>query len=276
MEGNQRVLLPGLLVLISVIYAAHSVSVSFDSSNVAEHCKEGKVIPSTYVPRGTEYEIGNLTVYESPNRSAKRLVIAVYDIFGTQNKNINEVVDMLAEMYDFRVVLPDFYRGFPWDQHDFPPADQSQFDRWLETNASWDIAKWDVYTVMNHFATRENISEVAIWGTCWGGLISLRAASEISEIKAAGLVHPSWVEITDAYGVRSPMYLMPAMDDPDMLPFYEVLKRNFGDNSGHRRFDDMYHGFVSSRGDFSDPLNMQRVEEVIDILGTFFNRNFGQ
>lgn len=57
------------------------------------------------------------------------------------------------------------------------------------------------------------------------------------------------------------------------IPFYEVLQRKFGNNTGHRRFDDMLHGFVGARGNFSDPLIVQRVEEVIDIMGVFFNNN---
>jgi hypothetical protein len=35
----------------------------------------------------------------------------------------------------------------------------------------------------------------------------------------------------------------------------------------------MFHGFAGARGNFSNPLNVQRVEEVISTLGAFFNRN---
>jgi len=270
MEGNRQVLFSGLLVLISVIYAAHS-----EVSTVPEHCLKKKIFQSNYTPRGDEYEIGNLTVYESPNRSSKRLVIAGYDALGWQSNNIKEVVDTLAERYDFRVVLPDFYRGFPWPDTDWPPADPEEFDHWLPTNASWDIAKWDLYTVINDFSSRENITEVAIFGLCWGGMLSTRASTQMGELfKAAALVHPSLIENSEGEGVKVPMYLMPAKNDPDMLRFYEVLIQNFGDNSGHTRFNDMLHGFVGAGGDFSDPLNRQRVDEVIDILGTFFTRNF--
>jgi len=69
------------------------------------------------------------------------------------------------------------------------------------------------------------------------------------------------------------MYLMPSQGEPDMLPFYQVLRNNFGDNSGHRRFDDMFHGFAAARGNFSDHLNQMHVNEVIRTLGAFFERN---
>lgn len=57
------------------------------------------------------------------------------------------------------------------------------------------------------------------------------------------------------------------------MPFYAVLQTKFGDNCGHRRFDDMSHGFAGARGNFSDPLNRERVNEVIATLGAFFDRN---
>lgn len=51
-----------------------------------------------------------------------------------------------------------------------------------------------------------------------------------------------------------------------------MLRSNFGDNSGHRRFDS-FHGFAAARGNFSDPLNQMYVNEVINTLGVFFERN---
>ncbi len=52
-----------------------------------------------------------------------------------------------------------------------------------------------------------------------------------------------------------------------------MLQEKFGDNCGHRRFDDMMHGFAGARANFSDPVNRERVDEVIATLGAFFDRN---
>jgi len=270
--AHQR-LVAGLLVLISVIYAAHSASVMYDASVVPEHCLKDKPVHSDYAPKGSEYEIGNVTVYETDNRSAKRVLIAVYDIFGLTN-NMKEVCDTIADMYDFRVVMPDFFRGFWWDENNFPPADPEEMQRWLQSNGSWDnIVQWDIKTVINAFATRDNITEVGIFGMCWGGKVATLASTFVDEIKVAGLVHPSSVNNSEVDGVKNPMYLLPSQNEPDMIPFYEVLKEKFGNNTGHRRFNDMFHGFAGARGNFSNPLNRQRVDEVIDILGGFFGRN---
>jgi dienelactone hydrolase len=245
----------------------------YDVSVVPEHCLKGKAIEANYTPRGGEYEIGNLTVYESQNRAAKRVLIAVYDIFGLST-NMKQVVDTIAELHDFRVVLPDFFRGNVWDENNFPPENPEDLQKWLQEHGNWDtIVKYDIATVINAFQSRENITEVGIFGMCWGGKVATLAATEVREIKVAGLVHPSSVNNSEADGVRVPMYLLPTKDEPDMLPFYEVLKQKFGNNTGHRRFDDMFHGFAGARGNFSNPLNVQRVEEVIEILGGFFSRN---
>jgi len=271
--ASQR-FLQGLIVFASVIYAVHSAGLMYDASVVPDNCLKGKAIQSNYTPRGSEYVIGNLTVYESDNRSAKRLLIGVYDIFGFANDNMKEVVDTIAQLYDFRVVLPDFFRGTYWDESDFPPANPEDLQNWLQRNGSWDnIVKHDIQTVINAFATRDNITEVGIFGMCWGGKVATLAATELDEIKVAGLVHPASVNNSEADGVRVPMYLLPTSNEPDMLPFYNVLYEKFGDNSGHRRFDDMFHGFAGARGNFSNPLNRMRVDEVIYILGGFFHRN---
>lgn len=64
--------------------------------------------------------IGNLPVYETiDNIDKKRLLIAVYDIFGFGNTNMHQVTDQMAvQNGGFRVVLPDFFRGDHWDVDD--------------------------------------------------------------------------------------------------------------------------------------------------------------
>ncbi|ODM89008.1 putative AIM2 family protein C30D10.14 [Orchesella cincta] len=269
--GKESLIFQGLLVLVTFVCITQTTKTVYDSSNFPQH--NHKLIESNYTPRGEEYTLGNLTVYETPNRSSKRVLIHIYDIFG-MSVNIRQVADSMAALHDFRVVIPRIFREEYWNEGNFPPANHSELDIWVEENASWEkVAKYDVLNIINWFQTRENITEFAIFGMCYGGIISTMAATEIPEIKAAGLVHPTYVTNEHAEGVKAPMYLLPTSTDADFLPFYEVLKTKFGDNCGHRRMTDMVHGFAGAGGDFSDPLTVQRVEEVIDILGVFFNKN---
>lgn len=225
-----------------------------------------------YIHQGREFQLGNLSIYETDDRSPRRLLIAVYDIFG-DTANTRLFADKLAEDYGFRVIVPDFYRSEPWNHTLWPPVPED-YAAWQERVANWDtIVQFDVQNILDFYWTTYGVKEVGIFGFCWGGKISTLAASQMPRIMAAGLVHPSSVTNDMAEDVHAPMYLFPCLDDPDMLPFYEVLKRKFGDNSGHRRYDDMCHGFATSMGNFSNPLVFQRVEQTIDILGNFFTRN---
>lgn len=119
MNRNQKV----VVLFFSLIYAVHSAALTYDLfASRPKHCMEGKMIESNYTPRGSEYEIGNLTVYESDNRAAQRLLIAVHDIFG-MHENIKQIADEIGNLYNFRVIVPDFFHGFPWDLDRFPPEE---------------------------------------------------------------------------------------------------------------------------------------------------------
>ncbi len=70
----------------------------------------------------------------------------------------------------------------------------------------------------------QGVQEFAIFGMCWGGRIGTSAAIELSDyFKASGVVHPSWVENSEAPSVRMPMYLLPSRDQPDMVTFFNDL-----------------------------------------------------
>lgn len=121
MDGNINKIIQRFVILLALVYVSQSTKM-FDISKASEHCMKGKAIEANYTPKGGEYEIGNITVYEAENRTAKRVVIAVYDIFGPST-NIKQVVDELSNMYNMRVVLPDFFRGHSWPEDDFPPEE---------------------------------------------------------------------------------------------------------------------------------------------------------
>jgi len=225
-----------------------------------------------YQPLGRDWQLGNLSIYETVDLTPKRLLIAVYDIFG-DTKNTRLFADLLAQHYGFRVIVPDFYRAEPWDHTKWPPV-PAEYAEWNERVANWDtIVQYDVQNILSHYASTQGISEAGIFGFCWGGKISTLAATQLPQIKAAGLVHPSSVTNDMAYDVQAPMYLFPCLDDPDMVPFYDILREKFGENSGHIRYVDMCHGFATSMGNFSDPHNFQRVQQTIITLGQFFQRN---
>lgn len=101
-------------------------SSSLDFSSVSQHCLQTKpVITSEYVPNGTKWLLNNrnLTIYETKPAEGVNVtgtLIAVYDIFGF-HPNTQQVIDKLASMGDFRIIMPDFFRG-GWSLNNFPPT----------------------------------------------------------------------------------------------------------------------------------------------------------
>jgi len=226
-------------------------------------------VASNYEPPGKTIQIECLPVYETIPNGSKKLLICVYDIFGV-HPNIRQVSETLA-LPGFRVVIPDFFRGNPITD-EIMGKGRPAILAFVEENGNWKKnVKTDIQAVIQHYKKTEGITSVGIFGFCWGGRISLDAAIELDDINAAGLVHPSLVTNEEADSVNCPMILLPAKDEPDMLPFYETLKKNLGESKcAHRRFDDVHHGFCGARGNFSDELNAKRVNEVIQLLSTFF------
>lgn len=99
----------------------------------------------------------------------------------------------------------------------FSPEEYAQ---WQQNVANWDtIVQYDVREIIRFYKDKENTTQFGIFGFCWGGKISTLAASQMPEIKVAGLVHPSSVTLDMMDDVHAPMYLFPCLDDPDMVEF---------------------------------------------------------
>jgi len=226
-------------------------------------------VVSDYNPPGTTVQVDDLPIYETIPNGSKRLLICVYDIFGV-HPNIRQVSETLA-LAGFRVVIPDFFRCKPITKEVMAQG-MPAILAFIEENGNWKKSvKIDVQNVIKHYQQTEGITSIGIFGFCWGGRITLDAVLELDEINAGGLVHPSLIKNEEAERVKRPMILLPAKDEPDMIPFYETLKKNLGEsNCAHRRFDDLHHGFCGARGNFSDELNSKRVNEVIQLLSSFF------
>lgn len=109
-------------VITVVVLAVTTTFVSSHNPLYQTHLQECVIqkIEADYNPEGHEFGIGNLSVYETQDEAPKRLLIAIYDIFGVSN-NVKLFADKIAADYDFRVVVPDVFRGVPWDHTIWPP-----------------------------------------------------------------------------------------------------------------------------------------------------------
>ena len=74
---------------------------------------------SNYKPKGTRFEVDGMSVYETADKSPKKVLICGYDGFGV-HENIEQVADILSQA-GFLIAIPDFFRGHGLDRVNFPP-----------------------------------------------------------------------------------------------------------------------------------------------------------
>lgn len=146
--------------------------------------------------------------------------------------------------------------------------------KFVETHGSWDkTVKPDIIAIMDHYK-KQGVTSFGIFGFCYGGKMSILAVGDMSGIKGAALIHPSLMEIKDAENAKAPMLFIPSKDDLDMIPMFEIAKKNLGeDKVEHYRFDDVHHGFAGARGDWNDEVQKKRVNEAISLVHAFFKKH---
>ncbi|ODM99109.1 putative AIM2 family protein C30D10.14 [Orchesella cincta] len=232
-------------------------------------------VSSDYTPEGEVFSLGDLPIYETKDKSPKLVLICAYDIFGF-HPNTKQFADKLNSCGMFRVVMPDFFRGEGLSMENFPPKDFSEIKKFVATKGSWEIAKRDMLNVIEHYK-KEGVTNFGVFGFCWGGKMSIRASCEIDDVNASVLIHPSMVDNADAEGAKCPVLFIPTKDEPDMIPLYEIVKKNLGeDKTAHHRLDDVFHGFAGARGDWTDELQNQRVNETISLTHSFFKKHLSK
>lgn len=109
--------------------------------------------------------------------------------------------------------------------------------------------------------------------TCFrGGKMSAVSGADAT-FSATATAHPSFLSVDDAKKLKSPILLLPSKDEPDLTEFLEVAKAQPGcEGSSMNIFPDMHHGWVSARGDYSDPLQASRATEAIQLFINFFTK----
>jgi len=57
------------------------------------------------------------------------------DIFGFHNSTF-QGTDILSNALKARIIMPDFFKGNPWDGNNYPPPDRSVLLEWL-SHTQW-------------------------------------------------------------------------------------------------------------------------------------------
>ena len=202
--------------------------------------------------------------------SGSKGIVYIPDIFGSSPQAYMGA-DLLAGK-GFLVCMPDFFRDKPWRLDDLPPKDPEAFQAFLGA-LTYDALKDRVergITLLKALGA----SSIGSVGFCWGGNLAIRALVDGS-VRAAASPHPSVRGLTAdvAKDVKGPFCLMPSKDDGPMDDVRAALNPEFAAGHEYRYFDDMHHGFMGARADYTNEANRARANEGFEMLAAFFARN---
>jgi len=226
-------------------------------------------VSGVYASMGRMEKVNSMDCYVVG--SGPHAVVMVYDIFGFHNNNF-ELADSISQNKGWTVLIPDLFRGSPWPAVNFPPRGQDQaamLSRFLTTQADASQRSLDIISVIDHFKTKGRM-QFSVLGFCWGG----KAASLVNDypgVRSIAGAHPSFLSGSDGVNVNIPCLWLPTGDD-DISEYIE------GFTAGKRarlitvsgEFSDMFHGFMASRGDWSNERVRDRVSQATRLLVSFF------
>eukprot|EP01120_Amphizonella_sp_Union-15-10_P002510 TRINITY_DN1277_c0_g2_i1.p1 TRINITY_DN1277_c0_g2~~TRINITY_DN1277_c0_g2_i1.p1 ORF type:complete len:265 (+),score=54.82 TRINITY_DN1277_c0_g2_i1:69-797(+) len=240
---------------------------------MSEACCTVPPVKSDYVGKGTLETFEDLQIYSAGPKDSKTVYISFYDIFGNL-PNVQQFADKLAEATGDRVVMPDFFKGKPWPQDKFPPADIKDLISWIGEAGNWEKVIKPYLPGLFEKLKKEGAIRIASYGFCWGGKIAVQLASSDFPVSAIAIIHPSFCQPEDANNINCPVIVIPSKDEPDFTPFMENLKKKpFADKCEHHRFGDVPHGWCGARGDYKNEVHVKRATEVITLVANYFKRN---
>ncbi|KAJ3098211.1 hypothetical protein HDU97_004193 [Phlyctochytrium planicorne] len=246
------------------------------SVDVPASCCTLAPVKQNYTPKGKVIKIGDMNVYLTGNKGAENAVVIHYDIFG-DHENTRQVADILST-HGFRIGMPDLLRGNPWSTNKWPPETMQEVFDHIYGTAPYAKVQTDLSATVEFLkgegligSTQTGCEKFGLVGFCWGGP-NVGLISNTGLFSAAAVVHPAYFEPSDVENAKNPIIFFPAQDDKDFSAHVEILKKNakFGSLVYQKRFDDVLHGFCSSRSNFNDELVGRRANECISLMHTYF------
>ncbi len=105
---------------------------------------------------------------------------------------------------------------------------------WVDKSWRWPNVKKDVQLIIDHYNRNEKKKKTnkvfGIYGQSWGGSIALAAGYNHSEkefeaIKAVGLLHPSFINLTEASAqIIKPIIVLPSQTDAMFVRLFRSRK----------------------------------------------------
>ena len=215
--------------------------------------------------------VGDLNIYSVGEKNRGLSIIVIYDIRGFNISQTRVFCDRLAAQYNVHVVMPDFFRGAP------TPTNFSNLDAWLATTGSWPRVSTDLTNVAfwlrNSFAS----NQIGLIGFCWGGLQVVRGCSNLPTTFFTGIsIHGSLLTADEVRQLKQPMLFIAARNDPPLQPNTSsvIEQSNFeiSKQCEYKTYLNMTHGFVSAGANYSNPANVQAIDDVHLTVRNFLDK----
>jgi len=221
-------------------------------------------------PKGQVLRLGEFDIYSVGPTNSDQGMIVIYDIYGFNTSQTRVFCDRLASSYSIHVVMPDVYRGTS-------RPTTGDMNPWLTTVNNWTRMSDDLTDVANWLRTSYGKKQIGLVGFCWGGLQVVRACSNLSDLFTTGIsIHGSRLTPDEVRLLKKPMLFIAAGNDPALEPnissAIESADFELSKKCQYETFNNSRHGFVAAGANYSDPDNVQAINDVHKIVYNYLDR----
>jgi dienelactone hydrolase len=196
-------------------------------------------------------------------------MIVIYDIRGFNISQTRVFCDRLASEYSARVVMPDLFRG--------TVAPNENISSWSASVGNWSRVSNDLTNVAHWIHGSSPNDKIGLVGFCWGGLQVVRACSNLSTLFFTGIsIHGSSLSANEVRQLKQPMLFIAAGNDPPLQPnisnAIEQGNPEISKKSEYKTYSNMRHGFVAAGANYSDPANVDAINDVHLTVRNYLNK----
>jgi len=188
-----------------------------------------------------------------------------------------QVADRIAAT-GFSVAVPDVLRGSPWPKEKFPPKPEDNLMEWIRGISDFGKVKTDLDAALELLKEQTGATgRAGAIGFCWGAAMTIRCGADPA-YGAVGGAHPSFGLLPDkaeaaCKAVQCPVILLPAKGDEVSVARAALQAGPFSDSCVHAAYDDQVHGFLTARGEWSDPKVAAAATEALALIIKFLRTN---
>ncbi|OMJ11226.1 putative AIM2 family protein [Smittium culicis] len=226
-------------------------------------------VKADYTPIGEKIDIEEgVNCYITGSKDSKAGIIYFYDV-GGYSDNIFQQADILGKR-GYRVLIPNFWINEP---SVIELLDDEVISKTSELKTYYPRTKKYIDAAKNHLVQVEKIENIFVAGECLGGKVAANAAEFDNFYIGCATLHPSSVNNDDLARLDVPTIVVGGFDDPDYTDGINSFKnKGLGDYSYYKVFPEVYHGFLASGANYSNPIISNVANSVLSIVATYFDQ----